>query len=762
MTRRWAVAGGLALVAVAAWGCGRSPRQKDDAPLAQRRNVLLITLDTTRADRLGCYGYATAQTPGLDNLAAGGVRFNQAFCQVPLTLPSHVSLLTGTYPACNGIRINAGGSLGAELPTLAECFQSRGYHTAAFIGAWVLDSAFGLDRGFDHYDDRLGGDLDASRGVTERRADAVCNDALAWLKERVEVPFFAWVHFFDPHHPYEPPDDYRERFADPYDGEIAFVDAQVRRLLDFLEAEGLRQRTLIVAVGDHGESFNEHDEPQHGLLLYNTTVQVPMIFCLPAGLPAGRVVSAGVRLIDVMPTVLELMGWGCPAVMEGQSLVSSWETLEASFLPAYSETEYPRLGFGWASLRSLATQRWKYIHGPNPELYERPTDPQELENVIQQYPAVAEDLSARLVQMMSRMTPRRPEAVALDSEALDKLASLGYVGGGAALQQSGSEGSARDPKEMIPVFRALMRAKALAQKGRHKEVVALLEPLVRQNSQSAELRGTLAEAYLCLGHFQDARREYEASVRFLANDPGRWCGLGDAFRARGETDAAVGCYRRALDVSPDYGQAHSRLGLVYAEQGDFQRACECFQRCVALSPRSSNALSNLANVLLPLGRPREAVELLNRALTYEPRYKPAHHAFWRALLLAGHPQEAIKALRAARRLLPDDLAVVRDLAWLLATSPLAELRNGEEALRLAQQYCRADPASPQGLDLLAAAYAEAGDFPRAVESARQAVNLATRQMQTTLGREIEARLELYEFGRPYRQGAFTAAKPARP
>jgi len=717
----------------------------------ERANVLLITLDTTRADRLGCYAYSAAQTPTLDSLAASGARFEQAFAQVPLTLPSHASLFTGSHPLSNGIHINGGGVLSEDLPTLAEEFSRRGYETGAFIAACVLDSSYGLDRGFDHYDDRIGDMHDSSRNALERRADEVCNLALAWLDGRASGPFFAWVHFFDPHHPYDPPEDYHQRFADPYDGEIAFVDTQVRRLVDWVEAHHLRERTLIVVFGDHGESFEEHDEIRHGLFVYNTTLQVPLIFSFPSRIPAGRVISTGVRLIDVMPTVLDLVGWEPPAELEGESLTSGWRTGESVFLAAYGETEYPRLGFGWAPLRCLTTERWKYIDAPRPELYDRLSDPQELDNIIEQHSAVARALRERLAEMVSQMKPRPAGTVALNSAELERLASLGYVAGPTGVEGADSDLPRRDPKEMTPVFRVFNEALRLVNLGKHGEAVTLLEPIVRRSPESDRLHGVLGEAYMRLGRFRDAQRELEAGLRTFSNDPSKWCRLGEALRAQGKTAEAIGCYRRALEECPDWGPAYSWLGFLYAKQGDYQRAHDHYRRCAELNPRSPKALTDLANLLPRLGRAGEAVELLKKALKCEPGHERSHQALWRALLLVGRRREAIAALRAARESLPSDGKLMCELAWLLSTSSQAELRNGEEAVGLAERCREADPKDARSFDVLAAAYAETGDFARAVETAARALSLASREGQTALQQQIEMRLRLYRSGRAYRQ-----------
>ena len=449
MSRRCWYGGLLALAVFFSGTCERSKSDGPPAPPKDAPNVLLITLDTVRADHLGCYGYSKAQTPVLDALAASGVRFEQALCQVPLTLPSHASLLTSTYPPSNGLRFNAAGILSKNVPTIAESFQARGYRTGGFVAANVLDSAFGLNRGFECYDDKFENARDASWVRPERPADEVCNAALAWLARPSPKPFFAWVHFFDAHAPYEPPSPFREKLADPYDGEIAFVDSQVRRLVDWLDAAKCRDRTLIVAVGDHGEAFGEHGETTHGIFLYDTTLRVPLILSYPPRLPTGKVVRTGARLIDVTPTILDLMNWSPGPALQGESLVPLLTAESAAPLPAYSETDYPRASFGWAPLRAYTTQQWKYIEAPRPELYDRAADPGEMTNLVADRPDVVTQLQRELKDLSAGMIRRDAEAVTLDDRSTRALMSLGYVGATAAPAGAEDTQTRRDPKDMI-------------------------------------------------------------------------------------------------------------------------------------------------------------------------------------------------------------------------------------------------------------------------------------------------------------------------
>ena len=374
---------GLALIALGGWRLGR------DLLGWGRPNVLLITLDTTRADRLGCYGYAGARTPALDRLAARGVLFEQAVCSAPLTLPSHATILTGLLPPEHGLRLNSVGALPAGVPTLATELRRRGYRTAAFVAATVLAAKFGLDRGFQVYDDNI--PPEARRGGGEggqayRSGESVADAAIRWLQQPSRAPFFCWVHFYDPHWPYHAHTDrFGAQFADrPYDAEIAYLDAQVQRLLDALTQTGVGPRTLIVAVGDHGETLagEPHAEPRphHGLMLYRGTMRVPLILCGAGVRRHGRRVGALVETADVFPTVLACCGARAPARSSGRDLRPWLRGRSAAPRACYGESELPA-SYGWSGQRSLTTEEWKYIRSPVPELYDLVADPNETNNL---------------------------------------------------------------------------------------------------------------------------------------------------------------------------------------------------------------------------------------------------------------------------------------------------------------------------------------------------------------------------------------------
>ncbi len=768
----------LLVLAVLLAGCERNEKSSS-AERADGPSVLLITLDTTRADRIGCYGYAAAKTPSIDALARSGALFRSAFSQVPLTLPSHTSLLTGTYPPTNGVPVN-GVALGEGVATLAEVFRDHGHRTGAFISALVLDSRYGLDRGFDAYNDDLG-----SHSAVERRADRVTDAALNWLAHPSDEPFFAWIHYFDPHSPYAPPAPFRDQFDNPYDGEIAFVDAQINRLMKWVDESGHQNNTLVIIAGDHGEAFGEHNETEHGFFVYNTTVHVPLILSFPGNLRAQTVIDTPVGLIDIFPTIIDLLDWKERTDLEGESLAPMCRGETSTHRPVYGESEYPHLGFGWAPLHSITTERWKYIDAPRGELFDRAKDPKEQSNVIEQNPSVASDLQAQLQTITDKMVRRFSLAAASIASALNDLEALGYVGGAASAIDSDDAGPRRDPKDMVSVYEAHSKAVGALLGGRYPEVIETVERLVQQSPESDELYNTLGRAYLETGRLADAQRAFEMSLRRVPDNPRRlWrlgeslrrqnkiadavtalkaavaiapqlaeahCSLGDALARLGKPGEALQHYQTAVTASPDLARAHGRLGVAYAKQRQFQEALIHLRRYVELEPTSPHALTNLANVLFQTRRLNDAAELLQKALQIDPNYASAHMSLFQVLLLEGKTREGIQALRAARKVIPRSIELTRRLAWLLATTTRDDLRSPTEALDLARQVVDARAPTADDLAALAAACAATGDFDSAIQNARQAISLANARQDAKASLRIQQHLQHYEFATPYRE-----------
>jgi arylsulfatase A-like enzyme len=517
--------------------------------------VLLVTIDTLRADRVGAYGDAAARTPRLDALAREGTLFEAAFSPVPLTLPAHATLFTGLLPPQHGVRGNGSFALGPGPPTLAEALKRRGLATAAFVGGFPLARRFGLARGFDVYDDAMERAPGLHFDFAERRADRVVAEATAWLA-RTAGPAFLWVHLYDPHAPYDPPEGYRD--ADPYRGEIAFADAMLGRLLDAWDA---RPGPSVVAVtSDHGEAFGEHGEESHGLFVYDTTLRVPLVV-RGAGRSAPRRVAASVGLADVAATLAELAG---AEALPGQGLLRPAPRGDApGARPLYAETLAPRLDFGWSELRSLREGRYKYIRAPRAEIYDIATDPAESRNLLESRPEIAARMSAALDAALGAFgdaeSRRRP-----DPETAERLRALGYV------QGPEGRGSGADPKDRLEVARLIARAVGPFETPR--ELVAAYREIARRDPQNPLVHFRLADALLREGRAGEAIEHFFKVVESGPRSADPFVGLATALAQLGRGAEAKRALDQALEVDAASGQAHFNLAELARLRGDTAEA----------------------------------------------------------------------------------------------------------------------------------------------------------------------------------------------
>ena len=693
---------------------------------ADRPSVLLVTIDTLRADRLGSYGYAQASTPVLDALAARGLRFPTAVAHAPLTTPSHASILTGLTPLRHGVRDNGGFALPPGIPTLGEVFQRAGYHTAAFVSGFPLDRRFGLARGFDTYDDRLphGGDPRRAPYV-ERPASRTTEVALRWL-ERTPAPWFVWIHYFDPHAPYEPPGELSDRFRDrPYDGEVAFVDQQIGHLLARLEGGAARDRTLILVTADHGESLGEHGEDTHGVFVYDSTLLVPWIMAGPA-IPRGNVSAVVARGIDVAPTLLDYAGVGALPGIEGRSLRPAADGTPMPDAPAYAESLFASLNLGWAELHAWRTARWKLIEAPRVELYALDADAAEARNLAEERREVAEGLRRRLRDALAAKTPGA--TLTATEQAQERLRALGYLGGDAP-----SAPSQRDPKDGIVLLRRLERGLAEARSnpslavaelsavlqdeprmplarryraiahqaaGRYDAAMADIRALEKEGPLTAEDLVLLAETQRLARRPEEALASLDRAARLEPRSPEPPLIRGRALRALGRSAEAEAAYRSVLALVPDHVEAQRglaelaiergsledagrrlgpivardpddvdalvKLGVVRVRSGRLDEALALFQRAVALSPRDAEALLDLAGVLAKSGRPAEAVPFFERAIEAGGPTTVALNGLGFARLEAGDDAGAIAALRQSLALKPSQPRVAEAVSRLAA------------------------------------------------------------------------------------------------
>jgi arylsulfatase A-like enzyme/Flp pilus assembly protein TadD len=691
---RAVVLSGAALLAVTGAACGHRPRW----------NVLLVTFDTTRADHIGCYGRAAARTPVVDRLAAEGVRFSRAYSSVPVTCPSHATILTGKHPIAHGVRDNGLFVLGSEQRTLAEILKERGYRTGASVGAFPLVARFGLQQGFDFYDDRLSQPFDLvlagarpsppSLFMEMRPAARVNEPALEWLEGNASQPFFLWLHYYEPHQPFQPPVPYDELFADsPYDGEIAYADESLGVVLDRLKALRVYDRTLVVFTSDHGEGLGEHRELTHSYLVYDTTLHVPLIVRPPSG-PQGRVVGSRVRLVDVAPTVLELLDIPVPPDIQGRSLVPLFAggPGDAADRVHYAETLSSRLSQNWGELRALFDGPWKYIHGPRPELYDVRADPRELHDLARERPEVAAEMRGKLADFLKRNSPPGGSRMApVDAETRRRLEALGYLAAGAGGEQDLRDVLRDDgiaPQDRAQDVSAMSAARAFLQQGQPFRARELARSLLATAPDSGVYLEILALAEMMLGRIDEALPAVE---KMLASGWGRGVAerlmlyIGEARYRSGDREAGLrqirrslesrptadGYYllaslqgeegrhdeekaslHRALELDPKYAPARVDLGARLAQGGQRDAARAELERVVRENPYYARALYNYGAFLLEGGDAARALASFERAVKLEPNYAKARYAAIAVRLRLGQRADARRELAALEARLP--------------------------------------------------------------------------------------------------------------
>ena len=613
-------------------------------------NLLLVTLDTTRFDRLGYAAYDAARTPHLDSLALDSAIFSSARTHVPLTLPSHASLMTGVLPPGHGIHVNMQGTLPGEVRTLAQSFQGAGYQTGASVAAWVLAERYGLSRGFGTYNDVVE-DMEDVTAMAERPGDEIADETLAWLDANGDQPFFYWAHFFDAHDPYKPPVGFQD-FADPYDGELAFVDHQVGRLLQWLETSGRAANTLVVIVGDHGEDLDQHGEGSHGLLIYDGTMRVPLLMRL-AGRIDPRIIEDNVGLIDIAPTICELLDLNAPGNMDGRSLVPLIDGGSLPEVPFFGEGEYSRRSFGWSRLRTFIMGQWKLIDSPNPELFDLANDYGETNNLAGARAEKVQELRAAMTSYLASKTVREPLALSASGDADAALAALGYVAGESGTIDDDPE-DLKEPRDMIAVFKGMIRADSLLKHKKASEALPLIQWMIEQSPESTEIYGLLGNCHFQLEDYEEARLAYEQALRTRGDNPHHLTRLGNSYKKMRNYPKAEECYRAVLALDPDFGAAHSRLGWILAMRLEWSEALDHFTRCVELDPNSVNARCNLGNALCAMGMPKEGLKELDAGLSVDPKSRPLLRTKISALHSVHKEEEALELAKEALRYYPDD------------------------------------------------------------------------------------------------------------
>lgn len=677
----------------------RSPR---------RPNLLLVTIDTLRADHVGVYGAKQAQTPTLDAVAARGVRFEHAQSPVPLTGPSHATILTGLYPPVHGVRDNVVFSLDPRHRTLATLLKARGYRTAAFIGAYPVAAAFGFRQGFDTFSENFR-DSPVPGAGAQRRANEVVDDALGWLARPGDGPFFLWMHLYDPHAPYDPPEPYRTAFAGrPYDGEIAFADAQLGRVFDWLRSSAHERDTVAAVLSDHGESLGEHGEMTHAVLVYESTLHVPFLIAGP-GAPRGLNVSARVTTVDVAPTLLRLLDLPPPPEMIGRDLRPAFRGDRLPPEPLYAESLFGRLNCRWSSLRAWTSDDWKLIDGSRTELFHLADDPDEAHDRTAEEGPRVERMRTALRAAVARMAPAgdQARAAAITPEQEATLKSLGYVGGsggGGDLDQPGLP----DPRERVRLYerlqiilhaqatqldRASREAIAIAQEdpgnpfafttvaslayraGRLAEAARAFHRALELDPERPAVRQNYGKLLRDMDRLEDSEKELRLALQQTdAEDARARSSLAETLTRLGKTDEAGRLVAEALRIEPKDPDALAAQGRLLAAEGRLEEAARSLG--AAAETGDADSRIELARVYLRLRDYERAREAVGAVLTATPGHPWALAVLGQALVLQGQRDEGLTVLRRAEAARPR-----RPEAWLSLAEGFEAARDGAAASR---------------------------------------------------------------------------------
>jgi len=592
-------------------------------------NIIVISLDTVRADHLSCYGYEEQTTPNIDKIAKDGTMFTNCRTVIPETLASHTGILSGLLPFNNQVRVNMQAVPEGEYPLLQEILKENGYSTAAFIGSFILDSKFGLDRGFDTYDD------DMSDGIFnplyprfERRARVVYESATKWLKSTPQEPFFALVHFFDAHIPYIPPQEYKDEFENPYDGEIAYADAEIGKLLGVLKDLKLINNTLIVILGDHGEGLDEHGEMDHGSFIYDQTLRVPLIFYCPGLIPEGRKIDYQVTLVDVMPTILDILGIEIPERCDGRSLVNALiRKKELPSSPCYAESLEANFLYGWSPLYGVINGDWKYIQAPFPELYNLIEDPEELDNLYDVEREKADELAQELLSINSEVTNLTQQLITppLDPQTLQNLQSLGYITAGGPSSSSGNQPI--DPKDRIDILRLFSEYNRAYSLGDQDEAYDCLEKIL-------ELDQSISSVYSLLVYKYVQRKELDKAEEYAKKaidlDPGKcknFLSLATIYVLKKDYEHGEEVLQNLLTQQiPPWDEATARLylaGINMSTRKNVTEAVDMLETAYELDKENADILYELANIHLTNDKDktiaREYISQFHQKFPHDPR-----------------------------------------------------------------------------------------------------------------------------------------------
>ncbi len=670
------------------------------SPAIANASVILITIDTLRADHVGCYGAQSVKTPTLDGLARDGVVFEHALSQVPLTWPSHAVILTGTYPFQNGVQDFTGQPLDPQIRSVAQAFKKSGYSTGAVVSAFVLDRSWGLARGFDFYDDAFSAKTFAVKdaGLVDRRAAESVQKAIGWLAKTPHRPFFLWLHLYDPHSPYDPPEPYRTEYRSHlYDGEIAYADHELGNLITWLKEHRLYDSSLIVALSDHGESLGEHGEDEHGFFVYNSTMHIPLIVKPPAQrrIPPARK-SEPVETAAVAPTLLQLAGLQASgnaadpiySQFQAQPLTVGDQGAKSANESAYSETFYPFSSFGWSPLHAVESSRFHYIEAPTPELYDLTADPGEMHNIAGEQPAALAVLKEKLRAVLSQHPFDRGSGNTrtLSPDAQDKLRALGYFGFRAAVSGDALQKGLADPKDKLWEFNSILKAQDAFQSKEDDRAEGLLTEVQEKDPQIYVISFLLGESALRRQNWERAADELERCLKLNPNFDNAMTALARALAKLGQSNASMDWLNKAISSNPQNYQAHYQIGLLSAA-ADPKAAETAFEKSISIQPNFPGGQRELGMNLFQQQKYLEAAPHIERAIALGLEDARMHNFLG---ICYNHTNRSVKAVaefKSAIKLDPNLAEAHLNLAFALQL-----LRRIDQARDEYSTACKLDPA----------------------------------------------------------------------
>jgi len=681
-------------------------------------NVLLLTIDTLRADRVGYSGF-NIETPHLDSLAFGGARFMNAVCQVPLTLPSHASILTGTNPPFHGIKNNGPYYLDEKITTLAEILKKNDYLTAAFVAAFPLDSQLGLDQGFDIYDDQYNTPEYLKPHGPQRLAEDVFKSAAHWLKKNHNEKFFIWVHYYDPHDPYLPPPPFDKKYKDHlYEGEIAYTDVYVGKLIALLEEKNISQKTLIVVVGDHGEDLFEHNEPGHGIFLYDTTLKVPLIYNCPGLIQNGIEINKQVRTIDILPTILEIIKIDIPKFNQGRSLIPLMEGKKLKDAEeSYAETYFPLISNGWSELKAIRINNWKYIQAPKPELYNLKNDPKESNNLFTANNKIALNLKKRLIKLEEEISMHQKSSVReLTQEAKEKLMALGYISGKVPEDIGKKERS--DPKDKILIINKISQGVNFSRQGNLEEAEKIFLDVKKQDPQNPMVLCSLGNIYKKRKEWNKAIEILEEAIKENSSDLESYHHLAVCYFENNKIDKAIDIAKIALSLHPDYLKSLLFLASAHKSTKQIKESLIYLEKAIQVDPTNLAIKLEYAETLASNKQYKKAIDTLNNMIRQEPTFSLSYLSLSTVYEKTGQLDKAIEILERAVALKMTDSKILNRLGQYLQKAN--QFERSVEILRTAIDK---NPDDPDALNYLGINYMHSGQYNKAIDLFNKVISL---------------------------------------